>query len=140
MFWKKYSKSVSRTKASVAASNRELGQRGEDEGRRFLAARGYVIIEQNFRTRHGEIDLIARERKDLVFVEIKLRRGNDFGRPQEAVGRHKQERIIKSALQYVKKCGLPRENIRFDVLALGPGPGEIELIRSAFAATSLYTY
>lgn len=120
-------------------NNREKGIAGELFGEQFLAGMGYKIIGRNFRTRYGEIDIIAREKEDLVFVEVKMRNSSGFGLPQESVTAYKQERIIKSALQYVKSGGFEGANIRFDVLAIGPGPDKIEVIKSAFGAPSRYT-
>lgn len=66
-------------------NNRSTGERGEKIARRFLEDRGYSIVEQNYRTRHGELDIIARKDGTLVIVEVKLRRTTGFGDPLEAV-------------------------------------------------------
>ena len=102
--------------------------------------KGYRIVERNYRTRYGEIDIIARKDGFLVFIEVKLRRSSRFGAPQEAVTARKQQHMIRSALWYVKQYDLLNENIRFDVLCIGPAPGAIELIESAFSADNRYTY
>ncbi|MDP8972669.1 MAG: YraN family protein [Actinomycetota bacterium] len=74
-------------------SSRQKGNRGEDLALRYLARKGYEILERNYRTRHGEIDLVMRGERVLVFVEVKLRRGTEFGDPLEAVVPRKQTRL-----------------------------------------------
>jgi len=121
-------------------NKRSVGQEGERTGGAFLERQGYRILDRNVRTPFGEIDLVAREGGQIVFVEVKLRRSTAFGRPEEAVNRRKQERIVKSSLYYLKSRSLRSADIRFDVLALGPGPDEVALIRSAFTAQPKYTF
>ena len=121
------------------SNTRQTGIDGEYIGSEYLLSRGYAILERNFRTFYGEIDLIARDGGTLVFVEIKRRRSASFGRPEEAVHRRKQERIVRSALHYIKMKRLQGTPLRFDVLAIGPGSGDIELITSAFGADG-YSY
>jgi putative endonuclease len=120
-------------------NRRQTGIDGERAGADFLRKSGYRILQRNFRTPYGEIDIIARHKETLVFIEVKRRRNCSFGRPQEAVGRQKQEHIVRSALHYVKMERIKGVNIRFDVLAIGPGDDAIELICSAFSADG-YTY
>ncbi|MBN1622674.1 MAG: YraN family protein [Endomicrobiales bacterium] len=119
---------------------RTLGRSGEKEAVKYLKSHGYKVIENNFHTRYGEIDIIAKENEDLVFVEVKLRRSDKYGSPAEAVHRNKQEKIIKTALQYVKLKNLFDKNLRFDVILIGPDAGKIELVKSAYIAGSGYTY
>jgi putative endonuclease len=111
-----------------------LGRWGEEEAARYLLSRGMKILERNFRTPVGEIDLIARHGKILVFAEVKTRRSNAFGTPQEAVGAAKQRQIIRAAQWYLgdgKGKGLQP---RFDVVAVRPGPtgALVEHIPNAF--------
>lgn len=112
----------------------ELGRWGEEEAARFLKKKGLKILERNLRTPLGEIDLIVRDRKFLVFVEVKTRRSASHGRPQEAVGPAKQRQIIHSAQWYL--AAEKREDLqpRFDVVAVTPGSrgAEIEHIVDAF--------
>jgi putative endonuclease len=121
-------------------TTREIGELGERKGFKYLKKYGYKIIEKNFRARSGEIDIIAKDKDHLVFVEIKLRTTSEFGTPGEAVGAAKQSKIIRSALQYIKMHKISGANIRFDVLSIGPGESEIELIKNAFMSTDKYTY
>src|SRR3989441_6406438 len=87
-----------------------LGEEGERAAARFLEARGYRILERNYRTRRGEIDLIAEDGRMLVFVEVKVRLDDRFGGPAAAITRAKQARIARLAQQYLvwrRGCGRP---------------------------------
>ncbi len=114
-----------------------LGARGEDLAVRYLKKKGYKVIERNYRCQWGEIDLIARQGDTLVFVEIKARTSSDFGLPQDAVDRFKQEKLVQVARAYMAEHRL-QETIpaRFDVVAvqLTPSGPEMELIKDAFQA------
>lgn len=120
-------------------STREIGALGEAQAVAYLKKNGYKILETNFSTIFGEIDIIARDKKDIVFIEVKLRRTKEFGFPEEAVNERKQSRIIKSALSYAKIKRLCSGNMRFDVIAIGPEPGKIELTKDAFSSDGSYT-
>ncbi|HUG36005.1 MAG TPA: YraN family protein [Candidatus Limnocylindrales bacterium] len=98
---------------------RATGVRGEEEAARFLARCGYSILDKNVRTRAGEIDLVAKEGKTLVFVEVKTRKeiiSDDP--PQAAVNTRKQNRLGKLALGYLKLKRLREQPCRFDVVAV----------------------
>jgi len=95
-----------------------LGAWGEDRAAEYLCQQGMKIIERNFRTPVGEIDIIARNRKFLVFVEVKTRRSTAFGTPQEAVGARKQRQIIRTAHWYLQNNKNLRLQPRFDVIAI----------------------
>lgn len=102
---------------------RGVGDRGEELALRLLLAEGYDLVERNYRTRYGEIDLILRDGDCLVFVEVKLRRGTAFGEPVEAVTPRKQETIRSIAEQYIAEREPEFEEARFDVVGiLGSGP------------------
>lgn len=75
----------------------QLGRQGEELAARHLEQRGFRIVARNYRTPIGELDIIARDRRHLLFVEIKTRRGMVFGAPAEAVGAHKQRQIVRAA-------------------------------------------
>jgi len=85
---------------------------------RYLLDRGYELVERNYRTRYGELDLIVRKNKTLVFVEVKLRRGTDFGGPLEAVTARKQTTIRSLAEQYLSDREPAFEAVRFDVVGI----------------------
>ena len=111
---------------------------------RFLRSHGFKILYRNFRGRQGgEIDLVCRERDTLVFVEVKTRTREDFGRPMEAVNREKQRRISLGGLAWLRLLGNPDIFFRFDVveviIAEGTDP-RLELIRNAFQLSEPYLY
>jgi putative endonuclease len=99
---------------------RTLGRRGEEEAVRYLAGKGYVILDRGFRMFRGEIDIIARQGETLVFVEVKTRRGTEFGFPDESVNLPKQQQVRKIARGYLMKKHLPESATpcRFDILSL----------------------
>lgn len=113
---------------------RALGRKGEEIALRFLKKNGYHIIESNYGCKMGEMDIIAREKDTLVFVEVKTRTSTQFGPPQLAVHANKQRQLSKIALNYLKEKHLNEVKARFDVVAiLLEQKGEkIELIRDAF--------
>ncbi|MBI1959219.1 MAG: YraN family protein [Candidatus Rokubacteria bacterium] len=99
-------------------TRRATGIRGEEEAARFLARCGYAILDKNVRTRAGEIDLVAKEGKTLVFVEVKTRRDLAGDPPQAAVNTRKQNRLGKLAHGYLKLRRLREMPCRFDVVAV----------------------
>jgi len=113
---------------------KELGKKGEEVAFRFLKKNGYRIIERNYVCKMGEIDIIAKERDTLVFVEVKTRTSTTFGLPQLAVNSSKQMQLSKVALSFLKEKRLEDVKARFDVVAilLRPKGEEIELIKDAF--------
>lgn len=118
-----------------------LGERGETVACRFLEVQGYKILEKNYKCKLGEIDVIARRRERLAFVEIKTRTSTQFGTPQEAVDLQKQEKIFKVAQWYLKEKKILKSPIAFDVVAIlwqeGQTP-EIRLIADAFEKKSKF--
>lgn len=112
-------------------NRRRTGSRYEQLAAASLVRMGFEILEQNYRCRAGEIDLIAREQRYLVFIEVKYRSSGQSGDPAEAVDRKKQRRIIKTARYYLMTHGYSEDTpCRFDVAAiLGE---EVRLIRDAF--------
>ena len=117
-------------------SNRiRTGRRGEDIAVDYLTKAGYLIIERNYRCLFGEIDIIAKDRDSIVFVEVKSRKSEEFGDPQLSVGLNKQKKISKISLNYIQEKRLHHWNARFDVVAVKmfpPGNEEVELIQNAF--------
>lgn len=115
-----------------------LGQRGEAAAARYLRRRGYKIVAQSDRGRLGEIDLVAVQRRTVVFVEVKTRRSHLAGHPADAVDEDKQRRLTRLALGYLKRHGLLEVSARFDVIAVTWPDGEkkptIEHIEHAFEA------
>ena len=110
-----------------------LGKEGEDIAADFLKKNGLSILRKNYRTVFGEIDIIARDREVIVFVEVKTRADNAFAHPFEAVNQKKREKIRKVALCYMK--GQKKEfPARFDVLSITMDKGKtlIDHIKDAF--------
>ena len=117
----------------MTAKRQSLGKKGEELARLHLQKQGYKIVTANYRTKNGEIDLIARDGKTLVFVEVKTRSGAKFGSPFDAVNEKKCRQISKVALEYLTRHGGPDQPARFDVVAVRVGErAEVELLRNAF--------
>lgn len=95
-----------------------FGAKGERVAERYLVSRGYGILERQWRIRQGEIDLIAHKDDEIVFVEVKTRRGSSFGSPEEAITATKRERIRSTALTYLAVKGLENRPFRIDVIAI----------------------
>ncbi len=112
-------------------NKRATGGRYEEMAAAFLQEKGYRILERNYRDRYGEIDLIARDGRYLVFVEVKYRHSSASGYPEEAVDSRKQARIRHAASYYLYSRHYPEDTpCRFDVVAiLG---SEVRLIADAF--------
>ncbi len=111
-----------------------FGKQGENIAIRFLKKSGYKILVTNYRNRLGEIDIIAREKNVIVFVEVKTRHTNQFGSPKEAVTPNKQKHLSKAALTYLKETNQMQAQARFDVVAIQVSASKpsIELIKNAF--------
>jgi putative endonuclease len=111
-----------------------LGRRGEMLARDYLIQRGYLLLAENFRTRLGEIDLILRQGRTLVFVEVKTRRSIVHGHPFEAVTPRKQAQLSRVALEYMGREGWHDRPARFDVVGIliTPEGERIELVQNAF--------
>lgn len=120
----------------MSTDKRIKGRLGEDEAVRFLKKKGYRIIERNFTTRFGEVDLIAEDRGTIVFVEVKARASDAFGAPGESVGIRKQERIIRASREYILAEGFDDRPMRFDVVGIEINKDGLhaELIKDAFEA------
>ena len=114
-----------------------LGEFGEDIACRELCRLGYDILARRHRTRYGEIDVIARDGRTTVFVEVKTREGSAFGSGADAVGSRKQGRVARMAIDYAARNGLLDTPCRIDVVAItvgegGEGAPQIEVYRNAF--------
>jgi putative endonuclease len=95
-----------------------LGQRGEDAAVQYLKQKGYNILARGVHSRLGELDIIAVDRRTVVFVEVKTRQSGDTGHPTEAIDERKQRRMTQAALAYLKAKGLLKYSARFDVVAI----------------------
>ncbi len=115
--------------------NKTLGERGEAIAAAYLRGLRFTIVDRNFRCKAGEVDIIARDGKTFVFVEVKTRRSLSFGPPQGSVTLFKQRQISKAALAWLAKNRLHEANARFDVIAIllrEHAVPEIEHITNAF--------
>lgn len=99
-------------------SKQDIGHQGEDVARKFLEGRGYNTLEVGFRAPFGEIDLIMERGKTIVFVEVKKRRTDGYGAPEEAVTRHKQNHMTKAAWTYIQSRRLENRPIQFDIVSV----------------------
>jgi putative endonuclease len=114
-----------------------LGKHGEDLACRELRRRGYAILARRYRTRHGEIDIVARDGDTIVFVEVKTRMSERFGTPADALTWRKCSRIVLLATEYLL-CRPWPGGCRFDVVAVqfdGNGRPVVEVLEAAFDAT-----
>lgn len=110
-------------------SKKQLGDDAERAAERYLITHGLILVERNYRTRFGEIDLIMRDGDALVFIEVRLRKNDDFGGAAASIGTHKQRRIAAAAQQYIAALRNPPP-CRFDaVLIMGT---KIEWLKDAF--------
>jgi len=114
---------------------RRLGDRGEKLAQVFLRSKGYKIIETNFRCREGELDIVAQKDDCLVFVEVRTRRGSQFGTPEESLTQAKQERLEALAQTYLQSHENLPPQWRIDVIAIEldnkGNVSRIELIENA---------
>ena len=119
-----------------ADDRQSLGKLGEDLACAELARRGYAILERRYRTRYGEIDIIARSGATLVFVEVKAREGSQFGGGEAAVTVCKQQRIVRMAIDFLARRRLQDQPCRFDVVTIDfeGGQTKIEVYPHAFTA------
>lgn len=121
----------------------QLGRRGEALAESFLKRKGYKILEKNWTGKTGELDLIAEDKKTIVFVEVKTRATETFGAPVEAVDNRKQKHMISVAKEYLQKSKKAKAASRFDVVSVRIKAGtlfqrmkgpEIEHLENAFEA------
>jgi putative endonuclease len=111
-----------------------LGRRGEDLAVSVFQRLGFEIVQRNYRCKHGEIDLISRRGRVLVFCEVKTRRTDVWGLPAEAVDRRKQSRLRLLAALWLAERAVGRVEVRFDVVSVivRPNRNEVTHIPDAF--------
>jgi putative endonuclease len=114
----------------VTQARRALGTKGEDLVAAWYLANGYQVLDRNWRCRDGELDLVVRLGRTVVFCEVKTRTSNAFGVPAEAVNRQKQQRIRGLAARWLQESPSPAGEIRFDVASVLDG--QLEVIQAAF--------
>jgi putative endonuclease len=134
----------SRSKDLSKSVHLQRGARGEKLACRFLRRNGYKVLYRNFKGRSGgEIDIVCRDNDTLVFVEVKTRTREDFGRPFTAVDRQKQKRISRGGLAWLRMLDNPDILFRFDVVEViitDDAKPRVELIRNAFPLSKPYLY
>src|SRR5690242_2410096 len=111
---------------------REVGRQGENQALEYLRSRDWRLLEANYQTKWGEIDLIMQDGRTLVFVEVKRRQNLNYGDPEQAITPLKQRHLIRAALCYVKANRIVERLIRFDSVSVGPDG--IRLMENAFEA------
>jgi putative endonuclease len=126
----------------MSRQNLNLAKRGEDLAIELLKGSGYKIIARNYRNKLGEIDIIARDKDTLCFIEVKTRHSDRYGSPLEAVSYLKQRQISKVALEFLKSRNLLDNKARFDAVSVFYGKEEpkLDLLKDAFELNSRYTY
>jgi putative endonuclease len=113
----------------------EVGAAGEEAVARWYSEAGYAVLSRNWRVREGEIDLVARRDRTIVFCEVKTRRSDAFGTPAEAVTPRKQARLRKLAVRWLTDNGARADVLRFDVAEVlpdGRGAWIVDVLEAAF--------
>src|SRR5688572_427251 len=115
-------------------ARQKLGESGEDLACRELAAHGYAILERRYRTKHGEIDIVAKDGDTVVFVEVRLKSSPECGVAAESVTPWKQRRVVRMAVDYIARHELHDRPARFDVVAIDVvnGVPRVTVIPNAF--------
>jgi len=136
-FWRRWIYSMMRSKKTREAPHLEMGRWGEDQAKRFLKKTGYKVLAQRIHVgRHDELDLIVRRDDTLVFVEVKTRRNENYGRPAAAVDRHKRLKLSRAAIRFLKGRKIHPPYLRFDIVEVigtpGTLPSKINHIENAF--------
>lgn len=126
----------------MPGNNLKKAKAAEAIASEYLKTKNYKILARNYRTRLGELDIIAKDKDTFCFIEVKARTSARFGSALEAVNRAKQRKISQVALAYLKANSLLGKNARFDVVSVSGGEKEakIDLIKNAFELDPVYTY
>lgn len=117
-----------------------LGKSGEEAAADLLRKNGYKIMLRNYRTKLGEIDIIAEDKDTVCFIEVKTRTSDRFGLPTEAIFGSKQKQIAKAALIFLKENKLLEKKARFDVVSIihSKDRTQLDLIKNAFELEERY--
>ena len=126
----------------MARDNLERGKSAEEFAAVFLKENGYRIISRNYKTKLGEIDIIASDKDTYCFIEVKFRNSDRFGLPQDALSSFKQRQISKAALVYLKENKLLEKKARFDVVSvtMQDDSPKATLIKNAFELYPAFSY
>ncbi len=115
--------------------SRLRGQRAESQASEFLQVKGFRLLEKNYHSRYGEIDLIMQDKDDIVFVEVRARSSVEFGNALESITRSKMQKLVITAKHFLQmKKWLYTVNSRFDVVVIHPVDNKLQLewIKNAF--------
>ncbi|MDQ7050619.1 MAG: YraN family protein [Enterobacterales bacterium] len=121
------------------SSKRDLGDALEKQTVDYLEQRGVTILQRNYLCKMGEIDIIAQDKQNLVFIEVRYRRSDHFGGALASVNLKKQRRLIRAASHYMQKCNITNKTAsRFDVIAISGNLNQLEFnwIKAAFLASA----
>jgi putative endonuclease len=113
-------------------NNRQVGAIGEDIARNYLVENEFIILEQNYRNKIGEIDLIAKKEDEIIFIEVKSRKNLNYGYPSEAVNMKKQLKILNTSKIYILANRLNNSRLRYDVIEVYLRDNNINHIENAF--------
>ena len=122
----------------MSEHRKSLGKQGEELAASYLQkTQNYRILKRNYRCVFGEVDIIAKDRDVLTFIEVRTRKSEDFGNPKESITKKKQDQLSKVALEFINKHNVHHMKARFDVVAvfLLPQKERVELIKNAFELT-----
>lgn len=111
-------------------SAKEIGTDAESIAIKFLQKNGYKIVERNYNTKFGEIDVVALDGKTVAFVEVKFRKSGAYGAPYEFVTSYKKNRLQKAAWCYIKQRSLADMDLRFDIISITGA--KVDLFKNAF--------
>jgi len=121
---------------------KRVGNKGESIAEDYLKQKGYKIIHRNYRCKFGEIDIIAKDDDTIVFTEVRTKRNDNFGSPQDSITSTKIDKISKTALSFIQEEKLTGYSYRFDFIAItfSQGKPNIEHIENAFVLNGGYMF
>jgi putative endonuclease len=97
---------------------KELGRQGEERAAKYLQQHGYKILQRNYYTRYGELDIVCQKQGEIVFVEVKTRKSMCYGYPEESITYRKIQHLKKAAMIYLNELSNPFRGLRFDVITI----------------------
>jgi putative endonuclease len=122
----------------MSAARQAFGELGERIAERWLRRRGWTVVQRRFRSGHRDIDLVVERDGTVAFVEVKARRGAEFGGPVQAVNHRKRKQLERSALVWIDRHGREAESYRFDVVGVLLNGAEVRIchVENAFSLAS----